>query len=198
MKTAIVGRVSIKLFWRCAYSSGRVQPISLITRLGRLLIYKVVYPSKNSPFSKEYYKPGVIAFLEQHYNVRWERAPMNGDYWYAVYSKIDGGSIGLPEDAYRYYQLGLRAIQKAHPENKVCSIGCNPEEGKWYGWSHRAMCGFKIGDTVKVGDCCASSGWTETYLKEHPEEDNSLPVGFGAKTECDTKRMAIAFADSVS
>ncbi len=197
MKTAIVGRVGIKLFWRCSYSSGKVQTFSLIRRLGKLLICKVVYP-KNSPFSKEYYKPDVIELLKLRYSVRWEQAPVNGDYWYAVYSRVDGGYIGTPENAYKYYQRGLRMIQKAHPENNVCSIGYNPEESKWYGWSHRAMYGFKIGDTVKEGDCCASSGWTEEYLKEHPEEDNSLPVGFEAKTESDTKRMAIAFADSVS
>lgn len=197
MKTAITGRVGIKLFWRCSYSSGKIQPFSLIRRLGKLLIYKVVYP-QNSPFSKEYYKPDVIAFLEQRYDVRWESTSMNGDYWYAVYSKIDGGYVGTPENAYRYYQLGLQMIQKSHPENKVCSIGYNPKTGKWVGWSHRAMYGFKIGDTVKVGDCCASSGWTEEYLREHPEEDYSLPVGFEAKNENDTKRMAIAFADSVS
>lgn len=197
MKTAIFGRVGIKLFWRCAYSSGKVQPFSLIRRLGKLLIYKVVYP-KNSPFSKEYYKPDVIAFLGQHYDVRWEHTVKDGDFWYAVYSKIDGGYVGTPEDAYRYYQRGIRLIQKAHLEDKVCSIGFNPKEDKWYGWSHRAMYGFKIGDTVKGGDCCASSGWTEEYLKEHPEEDKSLPIGFEAKTKIDTKRMAIAFADSVS
>lgn len=197
MKTAIVGRVGIKLFWRCAYSSGKIEPFSLIKRLGNLLIYKVVYP-KNSPFSKEYYKPDVIALLEKYYDVRWEQTPGNGDYWYSVYSIIDGGYVGRPEDAYRYYQLGLRLIQKACPENKVCSIGFNPKEDKWYGWSHRAMYGFKIGDIVKEGDCCASSGWTEEYLKEHPEEDGSLPVGFEAKTKGDTRRMAIAFADSVS
>lgn len=199
MKTAIVGRVSIKLFWRCAFSSGKIQPFSLIKQLGNLLIYKVVYP-KNSPFSKEYYKPKVIEFLRQRFDVRWEKTPIpigDGGYWHSVYSKIDGGYIGRPEEAYKYYQIGLRMIQKAHPENKVCSIAYSPKTSKWVGWSHRAMCGFKIGDIVKEGDCCASSGWTKEYLKEHPEKDYSLPVGFEAKTEVDTKRMAIAFADSV-
>ena len=35
-------------------------------------------------------------------------------------------------------------------------------------------------------------------LKDYPEADLSLPVGFIAKTEEDCKRMAISFADSVS
>ena len=81
--------------------------------------------------------------------------------------------------------------------NEVCSIGKSVKDGKWYGWSHRAIYGFQIGDTVKDGDCCASSGWTEEYLKDNPDP-YVLPVGFEAKTEDDCKRMAIAFAMSVS
>lgn len=84
------------------------------------------------------------------------------------------------------------------PPSGVCSIGFSVEENKWYGWSHRALFGFGVGDEVKEGDCCASSGWSEEYLAEHPEEDTSLPVGFKAKNFEDAKRMAIAFAASVS
>ena len=81
---------------------------------------------------------------------------------------------------------------------RTCSIGFCEQEQKWYGWSHRAVCGFGIDDVVKEGDCCASSGWTDEYLAEHPEKDQSLPVGFRAKTLGDCKKMAIAFAESVS
>lgn len=91
-----------------------------------------------------------------------------------------------------------------HPEEanggrgKTCSIGFSEKEQKWYGWSHRALFGFGIGDVVKEGDCTASSGWVDEYLEEHPEADRSLPVGFKATTLGDTKKMAIAFADSVN
>ena len=105
--------------------------------------------------------------------------------------------------------LNKGIIPEVMPKNKhdkkanagmgcTCSIGKSVKDDKWYGWSHRAIHGFKIGDKVKKGDCCASSGWTEEYLKKHPKEDLSLPIGFVAKTEKDTKRMAIAFAESVS
>ena len=87
-------------------------------------------------------------------------------------------------------------IPETYDDCKVCSIGKSIKDGKWYGWSHRAIFGFKIGDEVKKGDCCASSGWTEEYLKNHPD-DKPLPVGFKAKTEEDCKKMAIAFASSV-
>lgn len=88
--------------------------------------------------------------------------------------------------------------EKSSLDHNVCSIGKSFKDGKWYGWSHRAIYGFKIGDEVKDGDCCATPGVTDEYLKDHPEENKSLPVGFIAKTEEDCKRMAIAFADSVS
>jgi len=115
---------------------------------------------------------------------------------YSVWSK-DGGYVGRLKDVKKYFDKGILP-ELASKGHKVCSIGKSYKDNKWYGWSHRAMFGFKIGDKVKKGDCCASSGWTEEYLKEHPEEDLSLPVGFEAKTEEDTKRMAVAFADSVS
>lgn len=112
----------------------------------------------------------------------------------SFYSK-DGGYIGR-FDLFESLVL-KRGIdpQKADPNHDVCSIGKSRKDGKWYGWSHRAIYGFKIGDKVKKGDCCNSPGTIEEYLTQ--ENDKSLPVGFKAKTEEDCKRMAIAFADSV-
>jgi len=114
----------------------------------------------------------------------------------SVYAE-DGGYIGEVEEAVALFKKGILP-ELASPKHSTCSIGKSHKDGKWYGWSHRAISGFKIGDKVKEGDCTASSGLTDEYLKEHPEEDLSLPIGFEAKTEEDAKRMAIAFADSVS
>jgi len=99
-----------------------------------------------------------------------------------------------------HFLIAKRGIkpERASLDHNVCSIGFCEREQKWFGWSHRAIYGFSIGDTVKDGDCCASSGWTDEYLAEHPEEGLSLPIGFQAKTLNDCKRMAIAFAASVS
>jgi hypothetical protein len=109
----------------------------------------------------------------------------------------EGCYIGTTRDAWRLcVKRGIKP-EKSHPTHDVCSIGYSEKDGKWYGWSHRAIFGFKIGDKVEEGDCCASSGWTDEYLAEHPEEDTALPVGFEAKTVEDCKKMAIAFADSV-
>ena len=111
---------------------------------------------------------------------------------------LQGEWIGEPKWAYRLCNKRGVAPEKNKKEHCVCSIGWSEKEQKYYGWSHRAVYGFKIGDKVKKGDCCASSGFIEEYLKDHPEEDKSLPVGFVAKTKEDCKKMAIAFAESVS
>ena len=117
--------------------------------------------------------------------------------WYE--SNVDGGYIGTEND-YKYLveQKRLILIQKAEKDDNTCSIGYSVEENKWYGWSHRALYGFGIGDVVKEGDLTNTSGFVEEYRIQHPDEDMSLPVGFKAQTLNDAKRMAIAFAKAVS
>lgn len=108
----------------------------------------------------------------------------------------DGKYIGDPGTAYLLCKKkGIKP--ETLPGHNVCSIGYNEAERKWYGWSHRAIFGFGVGAVAKEGDCVCSSGWTDEYIAEHPEDDLSLPVGFEAKTLADAKHMAIAFAESV-
>lgn len=114
---------------------------------------------------------------------------------YSFYNK-DGKYIGNI-DCFKRLAIDRGLEPETYNENKVCSIGKSTKDGKWYGWSHRAIHGFKVGDKVKEGDCCALSGWTDEYLKTHPDPF-ILKVGFEAKTEEDCKKMAIAFASSVS
>ena len=110
----------------------------------------------------------------------------------------DGDYIGTPKWArLLIIKRGIKP-EKVNPDHNVCSIGFCADENKWFGWSHRAMYGFTIGDVAKEGDCVTTSGWIDEYLAEHPEADLSLPVGFEAKTMDDAKRMAVAFAESVS
>ncbi len=109
-----------------------------------------------------------------------------------------GDYIGNPKFAWRLcVKMGIKPELRTHTSG-TCSIGYCKREHKWYGWSHRAIYGFGIGAVVKKGDCTNTSGWDETWLKEHPECDLSLPVGFKAKSLKDARRMAIAFAESVS
>lgn len=196
MKTAINGKLRLKWFWRGMYSGRGMTPVEQIFKWGNLILAKVVY-AKFNPSTPQYYRADILDLLRKYYDVRWEKMRGIGKMWHVVYSQIDEGYVGRPEEAYRLLQRGIRDIQKSEINHKVCSIGFNPMKQKWYGWSHRAMYGFGIGDVVKEGDCCASSGWTEDYLKTH-DDPYVLPVGFEAKTLDDAKRMAVAFAESVS
>lgn len=131
----------------------------------------------------------------------WTQEEMEKECTKHVYytSNVDGGYIG-DEETYKLLveKKKLILIQKIKPSNCTCSIGYSPEENKWYGWSHRAIYGFTIGDKVEAGDITAISGLTDEYRIQHPEEDMSLPVGYIAKDLNGAKRMAIAFAEAIS
>ena len=98
-----------------------------------------------------------------------------------AYTK-DGLYIGDPSNA--EFLCDKRGI---NPEinqagHSVCSIGKSDIDGKWYGWSHRAINGFAVGDVVKEGDCAYD-----------PE------IGaYTIETEEQAKQAAKAFAESVS
>ena len=82
--------------------------------------------------------------------------------------------------------------------HKHASIGFCKMDQHWYGWSHRGMYGFGIGDTVNEGDCTASCGSIQECVDSGECVDLSLPVGFVAKTLEDAKLMAIAYSESIS
>lgn len=132
------------------------------------------------------------------YHVLEEFEDMDGFQMDYYESAVDGSYIGRGDDFHDLLEKGFVLIQKAVPTDNVASIAYCPKENKWYGWSHRAIYGFGIGDKVSEDDLTNSSGLIEEYRIQHPEEDYSLPVGFVAKNLNDAKRMAIAFAKAVS
>ena len=67
----------------------------------------------------------------------------------AYYSKFDNSYmtfVGLEKDL---EFLADREIT----EELTHGVGFSPKDNKWYGWSHRAICGFEVGSTCKKGDC---------------------------------------------
>lgn len=91
-------------------------------------------------------------------------------------------------------KYGITQFEFPHPESSIKHIGFAPKDQKWYGWSHRAIYGFKVGDTVKKGHVLAPD-------PEYPNlrgREERLPLGFTAKTLADARRMAAAFALNVS
>jgi hypothetical protein len=65
------------------------------------------------------------------------------------FSKFDGSFITMigQEDSVQY--LADRQIT----DELTHGVGFSPKDGKWYGWSHRAIYGFEVGSTCKKGDC---------------------------------------------
>lgn len=98
----------------------------------------------------------------------------------AVYMP-DGSYVGDKNFAYRLWREHGIVPEKATPDHNVCSIGWSERKKRWFGWSHRAIHGFKVGDKLDEGDC----GY----------EDGGKLV---AETLDDAKEMAKRFAKSVS
>lgn len=73
-----------------------------------------------------------------------------------------GDYVGTKTDADYLLSRGITENIQPHSTGKTCSIGFNPTEQKWYGWSHRAIFGFGIGSQVKFGDCA----YTQTDKKD--------------------------------
>ena len=142
---------------------------------------KSIYQKSNILWTRKY-KAGYVLQREEVIGYGAPGKPLQLTVAYTRY----GNYIGNARDAYRLCVKRGIAPELANIKDKTCSIGWCKKEQKWYGWSHRAIYGFKIGDVVKEGDCCVGNS------------PNSLPIGFKAKDLSDARRMAIAFAESVS
>lgn len=77
------------------------------------------------------------------------------------------GDSGIPDDNGKIYyskadgsyltRVGMEnnlnfLLKRGITEQIQLGLGFNPLEQKWYGWSHRAICGFGVGSTCKQGD----------------------------------------------
>lgn len=102
----------------------------------------------------------------------------------SAYSKIDNSYIG-DEDMAKELTDKLNIVPQSYDINNcptACIGYCEPES-KWYGWSHRGMCGFGVGDKVDSEDHLCSG---------------ELPVGYECKTLDDCKNCAIVYAKAVA
>ncbi len=105
--------------------------------------------------------------------------------WTMAYTP-QGDYIGDSRTAWRLcVKRGIRP-EKRLPDSNVCSIGFSSKDGKWYGWSHRAIFGFKIGSTCRKGNC---------HYRSRKDGGRGYWV---AKTVADARQMANDFAESVS
>jgi hypothetical protein len=102
-----------------------------------------------------------------------------------AYTK-EGDLVGDPNMAKEICdKRGIKPQMRTSHSN-CCTIGYCPKDEKYYGWSHRAIFGYGIGD--KIGD----------ELDSPSSLEGNMPKGFQAKNLEDAKLMAMAFAKSVS
>jgi hypothetical protein len=71
--------------------------------------------------------------------------------------------------------MGIKMDHKAG-----CSVGKAESDGKWYGFSHRAIASFGVGDVVKADTCGNTKG------------------EYTIKTDDQARQTAINFAKDVS
>lgn len=50
---------------------------------------------------------------------------------------------------------------------RAYNLGWSEVQQKWYGWSHRAIFGFGIGDTVEPGHCAYVADTPEGLIESH-------------------------------
>ena len=84
------------------------------------------------------------------------------------YSKYDGSyltRVGMENDINFLLKLGITE-QIQGVGGKVACIGFNPTEQKWYGWSHRAVCGFGVGSECKKGHCAYEPDNKESFAED--------------------------------
>ena len=99
-----------------------------------------------------------------------------------------GDYIGNPRDAAFLCKRKGIAPEKASPSHNVCSVGYCLEEEKWYGWSHRAIVGFAIGN--KLFEETFPGATDKTPFLEHGRKT--------IKTMDEARQAASNFARSVS
>ncbi len=123
-------------------------------------------------------------FNELVANVAHEKYELLGDrtdhpYYY---SKLDGSYIGEKNTMKNLLKIGVTEKIQSRIGASISVIGFNPTKKKWYGWSHRAILGFGIGD--------------KSF--QEPKTD-SIPYKNGPKitTLAEAKKSALAFSNSV-
>lgn len=116
----------------------------------------------------------------------WDVDGKNETKMVSAYSKA-GKYIGDPKTAKTLTEkFGIKEFGLVDPKHNVCSIGFNPDKKTWWGWSHRAICGFTEGDMLFE----ENFGNDKTLFKKH---------GRIKITDMEQARQAaINFAKSVS
>jgi len=131
-------------------------------------VTKVIKTIKNSKYGYTLKDVEIGHECDKLIPARWAYTP-NGDW------------IGDSKTALMLCKKFGIAPEKKNPTCNICSIGYSDKNKKWYGWSHRAIFGFGVGDKVRSG--------------KHPD---GKPKYRTVPNMGNAKQSAIRFANSVS
>lgn len=138
-------------------------------------------------------------YKDRGYEVRtemWDPEGRGGDKieMKSAYSLPEGYYIGDPKKAHHLWKkYGITRWELSDPENTVASIGWSPSKQKWFGWSHRAIWGYKPGQVMKKGDIGVEGG-----DGLGGPGTGSFPAGYEIKDFDDARRAAVEFAKCVA
>jgi len=82
--------------------------------------------------------------------------------WWSKFDDSYITHVGM-EDGLKFFAENEITIDLTH------GVGKSQKDGKWYGWSHRAIYGFEIGSTCKKGDCHYIPSTPEELIDSHSE-----------------------------
>ena len=137
---------------------------------------------------RRYHHPdGAVAYVVRTEKVRLPQAPASEAVELRSAYTSEGTYIGSPRMArFLCMERGI-APELNSPEHVVCSVGLS-RDGRWYGWSHRAIQGFKAGDML--------------FEENFPGADESTPFRLHGRkvitTDADARQAAVNFASYVS
>ena len=98
---------------------------------------------------------------------------------------LSGNHIGSSKWAHRLCKIYGIVPEPSDVTDSGCSIGYSEKNKKYYGWSHRAIFGFAIGDKIFQ----ERFGNDKTELTQHGKKT--------IRTKVEQRKAAIAFADYV-
>lgn len=99
------------------------------------------------------------------YEIRRELGP-DDETWLESAYNLSGDYIGDVDTA--QFLCDKKGISpETLPGATICSIGFCEAEQKWYGWSHRAIFGFGIGDSVKKGDVAFNGSTPDDLIEDY-------------------------------
>jgi hypothetical protein len=87
-----------------------------------------------------------------------------------------GTYIGDPKTAEAICKKKGIVPETIDDDRNICSIGFCGAEQKWYGWSHRAICGFGSGSSVKKDDCAYVPDNTTELAETYSEWNDCVEI----------------------